>query len=157
MRTRKLLEVLAFLVTLGAAYALWFVPMNIVQELLTLAVGLGVQCGTSVGGEEARRIFAKRFRRMEWILFLVIAIGGNWLIQFALPENARWIMVNGAFPAYLAACMLIRSACDLVCRFAPAAGGTAPGRAGAPRVQIRNARHSIIERRVPPITQKGNF
>ena len=110
MRTRKLLEVLAFLVTLGAAYALWFVPMNIVQELLTLAVGLGVQCGTSVGGEEARRIFAKRFRRMEWILFLVIAIGGNWLIQFALPENARWIMVNGAFPAYLAACMLIRSA-----------------------------------------------
>lgn len=53
MRTRKLLEVLAFLVTLGAAYALWFVPMNIVQELLTLAVGLGVQCGTSVGGEEA--------------------------------------------------------------------------------------------------------
>lgn len=64
MRTRKLLEVLAFLVTLGAAYALWFVPMNIVQELLTLAVGLGVQCGTSVGGEEARRIFAKRFRRM---------------------------------------------------------------------------------------------
>ena len=39
MRTRKLLEVLAFLVTLGAAYALWFVPMNIVQELLTLAVG----------------------------------------------------------------------------------------------------------------------
>ncbi len=43
MRTRKLLEVLAFLVTLGAAYALWFVPMNIVQELLTLAVGLGVQ------------------------------------------------------------------------------------------------------------------
>lgn len=49
MRTRKLLEVLAFLVTLGAAYALWFVPMNIVQELLTLAVGLGVQCGTSVG------------------------------------------------------------------------------------------------------------
>ena len=31
------------LVTLGAAYALWFVPMNIVQELLTLAVGLGVQ------------------------------------------------------------------------------------------------------------------
>ena len=100
MRTRKLLEVLAFLVTLGAAYALWFVPMNIVQELLTLAVGLGVQCGTSVGGEEARRIFAKRFRRMEWILFLVIAIGGNWLIQFALPENARWIMVNGAFPAY---------------------------------------------------------
>lgn len=103
MRTRKLLEVLAFLVTLGAAYALWFVPMNIVQELLTLAVGLGVQCGTSVGREEARRIFAKRFRRMEWILFLVIAIGGNWLIQFALPENARWIMVNGAFPAYLAA------------------------------------------------------
>lgn len=101
MRTRKLLEVLAFLVTLGAAYALWFVPMNIVQELLTLAVGLGVQCGTSVGREEARRIFAKRFRRMEWILFLVIAIGGNWLIQFALPENARWIMVNGAFPAYL--------------------------------------------------------
>ena len=95
MRTRKLLEVLAFLVTLGAAY------------------------GTSVGGEEARRIFAKRFRRMEWILFLVIAIGGNWLIQFALPENARWIMVNGAFPAYLAACMLIRSACYLVCRFAP--------------------------------------
>ncbi len=65
MRTRKLLEVLAFLVTLGAAYALWFVPMNIVQELLTLAVGLGVQCGTSVGREEARRIFAKRFRRME--------------------------------------------------------------------------------------------
>lgn len=119
MRTRKLLEVLAFWVTLGAAYALWFVPMNIVQELLTLAVGLGVQCGTSVGGEEARRIFAKRFRRMEWILFLVIAIGGNWLIQFALPENARWIMVNGAFPAYLAACMLIRSACYLVCRFAP--------------------------------------
>lgn len=55
----------------------------------------------------------------EWILFLVIAIGGNWLIQFALPENARWIMVNGAFPAYLAACMLIRSACYLVCRFAP--------------------------------------
>ena len=89
------------------------------KELLTLAVGLGVQCGTSVGGEEARRIFAKRFRRMEWILFLVIAIGGNWLIQFALPENARWIMVNGAFPAYLAACMLIRSACYLVCRFAP--------------------------------------
>ena len=35
------------------------------------------------------------------------------------PENARWIMVNGAFPAYLAACMLIRSACYLVCRFAP--------------------------------------
>lgn len=93
--------------------------MNIVQELLTLAVGLGVQCGTSVGREEARRIFAKRFRRMEWILFLVIAIGGNWLIQFALPENARWIMVNGAFPAYLAACMLIRSACYLVYRFAP--------------------------------------
>ena len=53
MRTRKLLEVLAFLVTLGAAYALWFVPMNIVQELLTLAVGLGVQCGTSVGGGSA--------------------------------------------------------------------------------------------------------
>lgn len=56
---------------------------------------------------------------MEWILFLVIAIGGNWLLQFALPENARWIMVNGAFPAYLAACMLIRSACYLVYRFVP--------------------------------------
>ena len=28
-----------------------------------------------MGREEARRIFAKRFRRMEWILFLVIAIG----------------------------------------------------------------------------------
>lgn len=119
MRMRKLLEVLAFLIALGAAYALWFVPMNIVQELLTLAVGLGVQCGTSVGREEARRIFAKRFRRMEGILFLVIAIGGNWLIQFALPENARWIMVNGAVPAYLAACMLIRSACYLVYRFVP--------------------------------------
>mgnify|MGYP007092319083 CR=1 FL=1 len=69
MRTRKLLEVLAFLVTLGAAYVLWFVPMNIVQELLTLAVGLGVQCGTSVGREEARRIFAKRFRRMESVSY----------------------------------------------------------------------------------------
>ena len=45
MRTRKLLDVLAFLVTLGAAYALWFVPMNIVQELLTLAVGLAFSVG----------------------------------------------------------------------------------------------------------------
>ena len=50
MRTRKLLEVLAFLVTLGAAYALWFVPMNIVQELLTLAVGLGAVSYTHLGG-----------------------------------------------------------------------------------------------------------
>ena len=44
---------------------------------------------------------------------------GKAYLEFALPENARWIMVNGAFPAYLAACMLIRSACYLVCRFAP--------------------------------------
>lgn len=59
MRTRKLLEVLAFLVTLGAAYALWFVPMNIVQELLTLAVGLGVQCGTSVGQRGGQKDLCK--------------------------------------------------------------------------------------------------
>ena len=32
MRTRKLSEVLAFLIALGAAYALWFVPMSLLKQ-----------------------------------------------------------------------------------------------------------------------------
>ena len=40
MRTRKLSEVLAFLIALGAAYALWFVPMSLLKQLLVLAFGL---------------------------------------------------------------------------------------------------------------------
>ena len=61
MRTRKLLEVLAFLVTLGAAYVLWFVPMNIVQELLTLAArqsGLCAEFFEKADEKESRSVLS---------------------------------------------------------------------------------------------------
>lgn len=106
MRTRKLSEVLAFLIALGAAYALWFVPMSLLKQLLVLAFGLAFSGWAAVGRPKTQSSFLTRalmfhklsFRRLSLILFLIIAFGLDIALGFIDPNYQEWIIVNDNFP-----------------------------------------------------------
>ncbi len=127
MRTRKLSEVLAFLIALGAAYALWFVPMSLLKQLLVLAFGLAFSGWAAVGRPKTQSSFLTRalmfhklsFRRLSLILFLIIAFGLDIAWGFIDPNYQEWIIVNDNFPAYLATEMLLKSVFFLMYLFAP--------------------------------------
>ena len=127
MRTRKLSEVLAFLIALGAAYALWFVPMSLLKQLLVLAFGLAFSGWAAVGRPKTQSSFLTRalmfhklpFRRLSLILFLIIAFGLDIALGFIDPNYQEWIIVNDNFPAYLATEMLLKSVFFLMYLFAP--------------------------------------
>ena len=126
MRTRKLSEVLAFLIALGAAYALWFVPMSLLKQLV-LAFGLAFSGWAAVGRPKTQSSFLTRalmfhklsFRRLSLILFLIIAFGLDIALGFIDPNYQEWIIVNDNFPAYLATEMLLKSVFFLMYLFAP--------------------------------------
>lgn len=121
-RVKKILEILFFLITCGAAYALWFVRMSLPVELLVLLIGSSLSGSLAVGGGHARWVFFRRlpfYVKMSAILFVAVTIVLDIALTVMFPGSAQYVMVNGGFVAYLGTMELINAALCVIYLFAP--------------------------------------
>ena len=121
-QSKKILEILFFLIACGTAYVLWFVRMSLPLEVLMLLVGAGLPGRLAVGGGHERWVFLRRipfYRRIAVVLLIVIVLVIDSAMTVYVPNEERWIMVNGGLTAYLGLMELINAALCLAYLFAP--------------------------------------
>ncbi len=121
-QSKKLLEILFFLIACGTTYALWFVRMSLPLEVLMLLIGAGLPGRLAVGGGHACWVFLRRipfYRRIAVVLLIVVVLVVDSALTVYIPNGERWVMVNGGLTAYLGLMNVINAAFYLIYLFAP--------------------------------------